>query len=265
MINLKKLTFGIQMRRIRVMKTFKTMLKTELKLSLRGMDMFIFAICLPLVILVILGIIYGNKPAASEAEYTFLEQSFGALATISICAGGVMGLPLVITDYRSKKILKRYKVTPVSPSMLLFVQVVIYTLYALISLLLLYFAAAFFFDYQFHGSIIYFIGGYFLVLVSMFSIGMMVGGIAPNTKMAGVIASILYFPMLVFSGATLPYEVMPTAMQKAANILPLTQGIKLLKAASLGQSVDNVLVSILIMIVIAGLCTVIAFRYFKWE
>ena len=45
------------------MKTFKTMLKTELKLSLRGMDMVIFAICVPLVVLVILGIIYGDKPA----------------------------------------------------------------------------------------------------------------------------------------------------------------------------------------------------------
>ena len=109
------------------MKTFKTMLKTELKLSLRGMDMVIFAICVPLVVLVILGIIYGDKPAFEGAGYSFLEQSFGALAAISICAGGVMGLPLVISDYRSRKILKRYQVTPVSPAMLLFVQVTIYT------------------------------------------------------------------------------------------------------------------------------------------
>ena len=111
------------------MKTFRTMLKTELKLSLRGMDMFIFAICVPVVVLVIMGIIYGGKPAYEGAEYTFLEQAFGAVTTISICAGGVMGLPLVVSDYRSKKILKRYKVTPVSPVMILFVQVVIYTLY----------------------------------------------------------------------------------------------------------------------------------------
>ena len=103
------------------MKIFKTMLKTELKLSLRGMDMVIFAICVPLVVLVILGIIYGDKPAFEGAGYSFLEQSFGALASISICAGGVMGLPLVISDYRSRKILKRYQVTPVSPAMLLFV------------------------------------------------------------------------------------------------------------------------------------------------
>ncbi|WP_040436132.1 ABC transporter permease, partial [[Clostridium] hylemonae] len=200
------------------MKTFKTMLKTELKLSLRGMDMFIFAICVPLVVLIILGIIYGSRPAFPGAEYTFLEQSFGALTTISVCAGGVMGLPLVISDYRSRNILKRYKVTPVRPSMLLFVQVAVYTLYALTSLFTLYLAAVLFFGYEFRGSVLTFAGGYLLVLVSMFSIGMMVGGIAPNTKTAGVIASLLYFPMLIFSGATLPYEVMPDALQKAARL-----------------------------------------------
>lgn len=248
------------------MKTFKAMLKTELKLSLRGMDMFIFAICIPLVILVILGIIYGNKPAFDGANYTFLEQSFGALATISICAGGVMGLPLVVSDYRSKGILKRYQVTPVSPSMLLAVQVTIYTFYAAISLLLLYFTASLFFGYQFHGSLVLFFVSYLLVIASMFSIGMMVGGIAPTPKIAGVIASILYFPMLICSGATLPYEVMPTALQKVADILPLTQGIKLLKAASLGLAVDDVLpLPILIMSAITLICTLLSLKCFKWE
>ncbi|QII81198.1 ABC transporter permease [Jeotgalibaca arthritidis] len=247
------------------MKTFKTMLKTELKLSLRGMDMFIFAICMPLIVLVILGIIYGNKPAFEGAEYSFLEQSFGALATIAICAGGVMGLPLVISDYRSKKILKRFKVTPVSSSMILLVQVVIYTLYAIASLILLYFSATIFFGYKVKGSLLYFLGGYILVILSMFSIGMMVGGIAPNSKIASVIASILYFPMLIFSGATLPYEVMPIALQKVADILPLTQGIKLLKAASLGLAVDSVLIPIIIISTLTVICITISLKFFKWE
>lgn len=38
--------------------------------------MVIFAVIMPLVILIILGIIYGTNPAAEGAEYTFLEQSF---------------------------------------------------------------------------------------------------------------------------------------------------------------------------------------------
>ncbi len=247
------------------MKAFKTLLKTEIRLSLRGMDMFIFAICMPIVVVVILGALFGNKPAFEGAEYTFLEQSFGAVSTIAICAGGVMGLPLVVSDYRSRKILKRFKVTPTSPALILAVQVVIYTLYSIASLILVYMISTLFFGYHLRGSWPQFLGAYLLVMLSMFSIGLLVGGLAPNTKIAGVAASLLYFPMLIFSGATLPYEVMPAGLQNAADMLPLTQGIKLLKAASLGLPIDSVLIPTIVMIVIAAICVTISLRFFKWE
>lgn len=247
------------------MKSFRTMLKTELKLSLRGMDMFIFAICMPLAVMILIGVLYGDKPALPGADFTFLDQSFGALASISICAGGVMGLPLVVSDYRSRHILKRFRVTPISPAMILLVQVVIYALYAAASLLLLYIAGKVCFGLRIHGSALLFLGGYLLVMLSMFSVGMMVGGIAPDVKMAGVIASLLYFPMLIFSGATLPYEAMPAALQRVADILPLTQGIKLLKAASLGLPITDVLLPVAVMAVLAAACTTVALKHFRWE
>ena len=124
------------------MNKFLTMLKTELKLSIRGMDMIIFALIMPLVVTVILGMIYGEEPAAAGAEYTFLQQSFGALSSIAICAGGVMGLPLVVSEYRQQKILKRFKVTPTSPALLLAVQAAVYVLYSLLSLLLIFVTAS---------------------------------------------------------------------------------------------------------------------------
>jgi len=247
------------------MKTFKALLKTEIMLSLRGMDMFIFALCMPVVVVVILGAVFGNRAAFEDAGYTFLEQSFGAVSTIAICAGGVMGLPLVVSDYRNRKILKRFKVTPVSPSLILAVQIVIYAFYSIVSLILVYLTAAVFFDFQLHGSWFYFLCSYSLVMLSMFSIGLLVGGIASNMKTASIAASLLYFPMLIFSGATLPYEVMPSALQKAADILPLTQGIKFLKAASLGLPMDLVLVPVALMATIAILCISISIRFFRWE
>lgn len=247
------------------MKAFKTMLKTEIKLSLRGMDMLIFAVCMPLVVLVILGVIYGNKPAADGVEYTFIEQSFGALASIAICAGGVMGLPLMVSDYRGKHILKRFKVTPVSPVVILLVQVAIYALYSLVSLITLYAVASLFFGFHIRGSIFVFLLGWLLVMLSMFSIGLFVGGVAKNSKTAGIIASVLYFPMLIFSGATLPYEVMPYAMRRVVDVLPLTQGIKILKSATLGLTISSVLLPICIMAVIAVICSAAAIKFFKWE
>jgi len=247
------------------MRAFKKMLKIELKLSLRGMDMVIFAICFPVVMVILLGIIYGSKPAYSGASYTFLEQSFGAISTIAICAGGVMGLPLLVSDYRYRKILKRFKVTPTSPALIIAVHLVIYAIYSVVSLILICLVATLFFGCNLGGSLIGFLGSYILVMLSMFSIGMMVGGIAPNMKIASIVASILYFPMLIFSGATLPYEVMPNALQKAVDVLPLTQGIKLLKATSLGLPVNDVLSAIIIMGVIAIICSSISIKFFRWE
>lgn len=247
------------------MNKFFMMLKTELKLSFRGMDMVIFALCMPVVTAAILGVIYGNKAAAPGVEYSFLEQSFGALSTIAICAGGVMGLPLLISDYRQKKILKRYKVTPTSPAFLLAVWVAIYAIYSLLSLVLVFGTLFLFFGCRFSGSFGIFLITYILVMLSMFSIGLMVGGLAPDTKTASVVASILYFPMLIFSGATLPYEVMPSALQKVADILPLTHGIKLLKASSLGLSIELVWMPIVIMLAFMIVCGGIAIRFFKWE
>ena len=247
------------------MKSFITMLKTELKLSLRGMDMFIFAICMPIVVLVAIGVIYGNKPAFEGANYTFLEQSFGAITSIAICAGGVMGLPLVVSDYRSKHILKRFKVTPVDPIIILLVQVTIYALYSLVSMISLFLVAKLFFKFNMQGNILNFILGWLLVMISMFSIGIMVGGISKDSKIAGVIASVLYFPMLIFSGATIPYEVMPNIMKNIVDVFPLTQGIKILKSAILGQSVENIIVPIVIMLIITAICSIVAIKCFKWE
>lgn len=247
------------------MKTFKTMLKVELKLSLRGVDMFIFAICMPILIIIILGMIYGENPAYEGAEYTFLEQSFSAVSAIAICAGGVMGLPLLVSDYRNKKILKRFKVTPVSPGLILFVHIVIYSLYSFVSLILVYLTAKIFFNYSMKGSLLSFLASYILVMSSMFSIGMMVGGISPNMKTASIIASLLYFPMLIFSGTTIPYEIMPSSLQKISNLLPLTQGIKLLKVSSLGLPVNNVLFSVLIIFFVIIFCVFISIKFFKWE
>ena len=240
------------------MKTFITLLKTELKLSVRGMDMIIFAIFLPVVVMVILGIV-------TQSNSLNLAVSFSAVSTIAICAGGVMGLPLVISGYRQNKILKRFKVTPVSPSLLLFVQVMIYILYSVVSLILVYLTASAFFDFRLPGLWVQFIGAFVLVMISMFSIGILVGGVSPNTKIASIIASILYFPMLIFSGATLPYEIMPIPLQRIVDVMPLTQGIKILKAAAQGNTIENIALSLIIIGTIAIVCTVMSIKFFKWE
>ncbi len=110
-----------------------------------------------------------------------------------------------------------------------------------------------------------FIFSYLLVLFSIYSLGMLLASISPNMKTANLLCSLFYFPMLLLSGATLPYEVMPEMMQKVTNMLPLTQGIKLLKGTTLGMPMDDVLVPVIIMIALAVISIGISIRFFRWE
>ena len=110
-----------------------------------------------------------------------------------------------------------------------------------------------------------FLGSWALTMLSTLSIGMLAGGVAKDTKQASVIASILYFPMLIFSGTTLPIEVMPKAMQKIVSVFPLTQGLTMMKNTFLGVSTGSILLPLCVMIGVAALCTILAGRFFRWE
>ena len=246
------------------MKRYFTFLKTELKLSLRDMNMPIFAVIMPLVIFLILGIIYGAKPAYDGAGYTFLEQSFGAVGAVAICASGLMGLPQAISGLRELKILKRFRVTPVSPVFVLGVELSMYIVYCLVSLATLA-AAALLWGVRLRGSLPAFLGSWALTMLSTLSIGLLVGGAARDSKQASVIASILYFPMLIFSGTTLPIEVMPRAMQKIVSVFPLTQGITMMKNAFLGVGMGSILPPICVMLALTALCTILSICFFRWE
>ena len=102
-------------------------------------------------------------------------------------------------------------------------------------------------------------------MLSTLSIDMLAGGVAKDPKQASVIASILYFPMLIFSGTTLPIEVMPKAMQKIVSVFPLTQGLTMMKTTFLGVNTGSILLPICVMLGVAALCTILAVRFFRWE
>ncbi len=247
------------------MKAFRTLFRSEFRLSLRDMNIPIFGIAQPIIVAIIIGLVSGNKPAFEGASYSFIEQSFGAFAAICICATGLMGMPLLLADYRHKKILKQFMVTPVSPAMMLYVQFAVNLIMSVISLISVYILCSLFWGYKMDGNVGIFLVSYLLVVVAIYSIGMMLASIAPNMKTANLLCTLIYFPMLFFSGATIPYEIMPKGARYVMDILPLTQGVKLLKAAALGLPVDHALLSIVILVAVSVLCIILSIKYFRWE
>jgi ABC-2 type transport system permease protein len=71
--------------------------------------------------------------------------------------------------------------------------------------------------------------------------------------------------MIFLSGATIPLEIMPRAMKTLSNFLPLTHGINLLQAVSLGEQLTDFMFSFLVMGAIAVVGMVVSVRFFRWE
>lgn len=246
------------------MKRILTLCKIEGKLALRCPDGLLFGVVMPVGVLFLISIIGGNQNAAGS-DMTFLQSAFASLLTVGICATAFMGLPLTFADYRDKKILKHYFVTPVHPRILLLVQAIIAALTAILSACMIALCSILFFNYHMEGNLLWFVLAYLLVLVSMYSIGFIIAALCPSVKIANVVSSMIYFPMLFLSGASIPYELFPGVLQRIADILPLTHGIKLLKAISMNTWNQQVIASILILSAITIIGYVISIRYFRWK
>ena len=101
-------------------------------------------------------------------------------------------------------------------------------------------------------------------MVSMLSIGLLVASLCRTTKSMNVATSLLYFPMLLFSGATIPAEVFPAGVRIVIKWMPLGIGIDTLKKVSIG-CFDDILISVIVLLVIAVICTSISVKTFRWE
>lgn len=238
--------------------------KVEGKLALRSIDGVLFGIGMPLGVLLLTTMIAGSKQAGA-ADYTFLDSSFSSLLVVGICATAFMGIPLTICDYRDKKILKHFFVTPASPGHLIATQVVVAMITAIISAILVALVSVVFLDYRMQGSWGLLIASYFLVMIAMYSLGLLIASLCKNIKIANLVCSLVYFPILFLSGAVIPFELFPTGMQKIAHVLPLTQGVQLLKSVSLNQPIGNPRFIIILLIVITIVGFGLAAKLFRWE
>lgn len=238
------------------MKTFWLLYKSEAKLSIREMSSIIFGIFVPLGIVCLMGVMDSSNDS--------LNTAFVSVSTVGICSAGVMGLPLALSSYRERKILKRYQVTPISPIQLLLAHLLFCFTISIVSMLLLLGVLVVFFQFSYVGNWLYFIPAYLLVMISIHAIGLIVASLSPSEKATGEINSAIFFPMFFLSGATVPYEIMPQGLQKVADIMPLTQGIKLLKTVTFPEE-NGLLYMVVLLTAISIIGIFIAVRYFRWE
>lgn len=242
---------------------FLKMYRIEQKLFLRTPDVILFCLAMPLVVFIVITMITGDKDAA-DSGLTYLESAYVSLSTVGICCSAFMSIPITIVECRSQGILRRMYCSPCSPARLLACDTIASGVVAMLSTLILTVAAVVFFGYRMPGNVFVYMAVWFLTMTSMFSIGLMVASLCRSTKSMNVVTSLLYFPMLLFSGATIPAEVFPAGLRAISQWMPLGVGINLLKSVSMG-CYDRMGLPIITLLIITVLCSTVAVKTFRWE
>jgi ABC-2 type transport system permease protein len=241
----------------------------EIKLFLREPLTVIFAFAFPLIMLFVLAEVFGNEPDTDD-EGSIVFRGVGAIdyyvpayVALVIAALGLVSLPVHLAAYRERGVLRRFRASGVPIWSLFSAQAVVTLAIALTSSLVLAVAAELAYGNRSPRSIAGLVGAFLLVALLFAALGLLLGGLLPTARAAQGAGLILFFVMMMISGAGPPPEVLSTPLQRVSDVLPLTHAIRVIQDPWLGfaWSGSALLATTGFLLV----STFIATRLFRWE
>jgi ABC-2 type transport system permease protein len=237
---------------------------TELKLAIRDKVIILFAVFLPVALLIGFGLQPGSgKPSHDLGGQTGAEFIASIGMGIVLAILGLQALPAVLALYRERGILRRLAVTPVHPARLLTAQLIVNAATAAVAILMLLVIGRLGFGTPVPRSPGWFLLSVLLGLAALFAIGLLIAAVAPGGKAANGLGMILFFPSLFLGGVYIPRESMPSAMRAIGDYTPLGAALKTLRDSWLGH--DPRPAQLVIMAVYAVTAGAAATRLFRWE
>jgi ABC-2 type transport system permease protein len=245
------------------MRALRELIFVEFKLFFREPIAVFFTILFPFIPLLLFGTIFGKQPAMPG--FRVIDLYVPALMAMVVGYLGLMGIPIAISEYREQGVLKRYSVSPMSPGKFVFAHVIVqFTLLAAVSVLIAA-VAELVFDIRFAGSLALFALGIIISSVSLFTLGFLVVKICRTTRTTQAVGSTIFFIMLFLSGAAIPRILFPEWLQQVTNYVPLTHVVNTLTGLWVGQSLNEQLASVIVLLGITVAAYLLIRQNFGWR
>jgi len=237
----------------------------EAKLFLREPEAAFFTLAFPLVMLAIFGSIYGNEPAPFFGGRGTVDVSTPAYMAMIIGTTGLLYVAIHVANYRERKILRRYRATPLHPTVILASQVAVNFIMTLLGALLLVVAAKLIYNLRFEGNALSLLAGFILSTLSFLSVGFLLASLAPTARAANIIGMVVFYPNLFLSGATLPKQMFPEALRWVNRALPLSYVVDLLQGLWFGEPWGQHLTEVAVLLGMLLVGVAVSAKTFRWE
>jgi ABC-2 type transport system permease protein len=172
-------------------------------------------------------------------------------------------LPGVLAGYREGGTLRRLSTTPLPPSWVLGVQLLINFCMAAVSIVIVVVLGVAAFSLRPPENPGAFVLSSLLTIAALFSLGLWIGAITRTAKAANLIGLCFFYPLMFFAGLWIPQPLMPASLRDISDYTPLGASVQALQSAMQGPFPPAS--SLLVLAGYALLFGVLAVRSFKWE
>ena len=243
------------------MKTYIAYIRNTLRLTLRERIVIFFNYLFPLVFLIGFGEFMGAAQSPGAAT-----QVFALVLTLNILGTGFFGAGMSAVMEREMGILRRFKVAPITPGPILVSSIVTGWLVFLPALAIFIGILHFRYAMPMPRSPISLLVFLSIGVVAFRAMGLIIASVVNSMQESQIIVQLLYLPMLMLSGATIPLTLMPDWLQVVAQYLPSThltlgmQGILLR-----GENLEQNRTAVAALLATAAVCLFVCFKLFRWE
>jgi len=247
------------------MKSFLTLTWVNIKLYFREPIATFFTLAFPPLMVVLFGAMYGNDPSPMFGGYGSMDVSMPGYTAMILSTVAFLGVPITISSYRESGVLRRFKITPLRPIAYIIADIIANLVTTLLGMVGLVIVGWLLYRVQFNGHVLSVIIAVVFSGLSMFSLGYLIAGLAPGARAAQVIGMVIFYPMMFLSGSSIPLEVMPEAVRRISDFIPLTYVVSLLRGLWFGESWGEYMLETVIIGCVLVVFTALAAYFFRWE
>jgi ABC-type multidrug transport system permease subunit len=243
------------------MKQYLAIIAMDIKLALRLRAVIFFNYLFPLIFF----FTFATVLRGDAGNMTFVVTMS---VTLGVLGSGFFGAGIRAIQERELGILRRYKVTPITPAPLLVGSMVTGWVIFVPYIVLLLFMAHFLYQMPLPKHMVELLVFISLGLIAFRSLGLVIASVANTMQEGTILVQLFYFPMLLLSGATFPEEKFSKVMRIIHNFVPATylvQGMHniMLKGEGLMEKQNLAAAGVMILTIVGG--GLISMKLFRWE
>jgi ABC-2 type transport system permease protein len=197
----------------------------------------------------------------------FRETLIPAMVLFTILASTLLGLPDPIVTAREAGIYRSYKIHGIPKLSILVIPVLTTILHTLIVSVLIIVTAPFLFQATLPTDWLSFIAAYVLMAFACATLGLLIGVVAPSSRMTVMLAQAVFLPSMMIGGLMFPAHMLPEGLRKLALLLPSNHAINVMNSNVIDTSVlsFNPLGSALVLLTSGVLALGLALYLFNWD